>query len=137
MEVNSIPHDEGVAEIREIMDGIMEGKEMLVSFFSLGPTNSPFSIRAMQITDSAYVTHSEQILYRPGYEEFIRMEGSPDFFFFLHSAGKLENGKTVNVDKRRIYIDLVENRVYSANNQYAGNSVGLKNLRSGLQSKSQ
>ena len=42
MAVNSIPHDEGVAEIREIMDGIMEGKEMLVSFFSLGPTNSPF-----------------------------------------------------------------------------------------------
>ena len=68
MEVNSIHHDEVVAEIREIMDGIMEGKEMLVSFFSLGPTNSPFSIRAMQITDSAYVTHSEQILYRPGYE---------------------------------------------------------------------
>jgi len=128
MEVNAIPHDEGVAEIRGIMDGIMEGKEMIVAFFSLGPTNSPFSICAMQITDSAYVVHSEQILYRPGYEEFMRMNGSPDFFFFLHSAGKLENGKTVNVDKRRIYIDLVENRVYTVNNQYAGNSVGLKKL---------
>lgn len=37
MEVNSIPRDEGIAEIREIMDGIMEGKEMLVSFFLLVP----------------------------------------------------------------------------------------------------
>ncbi len=128
MEVNSMSHDEGVAEVTGIMDGIMEGKEMLVSFFCLGPTNSPFSIRAMQITDSAYVTHSEEILYRTGYEEFKRLKGSDDFLFFLHSAGELENGKTVNVDKRRIYIDLLENRVYTVNNQYAGNSVGLKKL---------
>ncbi len=126
--VNTMLQPEGVAEIREILNGIMEGKEMLVAFFSLGPADSPFSLRAMQITDSAYVVHSEQILYRPGYEEFKRLKGSDDFLFFLHSAGKLENGKTVNVDKRRIYIDLVENRVYTVNNQYAGNSVGLKKL---------
>ena len=30
------------------------------------------------------------------------------------------------MDKRRIYIDLEENRVFTVNNQYAGNSVGLK-----------
>ena len=106
----------------------MEGKEVLVAFFCLGPTNSPFSMRAMQITDSAYVVHSETILYRPGYEEFKRLQGSDDFFYFLHSAGELEDGKTVNIDKRRIFIDLVENRVYTVNNQYAGNSVGLKKL---------
>lgn len=128
IEVNAMLQPDGVAEITEIMDGIMEGKEMLVSFFCLGPTNSPFSLRAMQITDSAYVTHSEEILYRTGYEEFRRQGASEDFFFFLHSAGKLENGKTVNIDKRRIFIDLVDNRVYTVNNQYAGNSVGLKKL---------
>lgn len=128
MPVNQLAHDTGVAEVREIMDGIMEGKEMLVSFFCLGPTNSKFSIRAMQVTDSAYVTHSEQILYRAGYEDFKRLNGSDDFFFFMHSAGELKDGKTVNIDKRRIYIDLDENRVYTVNNQYAGNSVGLKKL---------
>ncbi|MFA6697466.1 MAG: phosphoenolpyruvate carboxykinase (GTP) [Caldicoprobacterales bacterium] len=128
IKVNDMLQPDGVAEVREIMDGIMEGKEMLVSFFSLGPTNSPFSQRAMQITDSAYVTHSEQILYRTGYEEFKRLNGSDDFFLFLHSAGELENGTTKNIDKRRIFIDLVENRVYTVNNQYAGNSVGLKKL---------
>lgn len=128
MEVNSMLQPDGIAEITEIMDSIMEGKEMLVSFFSLGPTNSKFSMRAMQITDSAYVTHSEEILYRTGYEEFKRLKGSDDFFFFLHSAGKLKNGTTVNIDKRRIFIDLVANRVYTVNNQYAGNSVGLKKL---------
>jgi len=129
IDVNAMLQPEGVAEVTEIMQGIMAGKEMLVSFFCLGPTNSPFSLRAMQITDSAYVTHSEEILYRSGYEEFKRQKSSDDFFFFLHSAGQLdERGNTKNIDKRRIFIDLVENRVYTVNNQYAGNSVGLKKL---------
>ncbi|NLC54079.1 MAG: phosphoenolpyruvate carboxykinase (GTP) [Firmicutes bacterium] len=128
LNINYILKDEGLPEIRSFLDGIMEGKEMLISFFSLGPTNSPFSLRAMQITDSAYVTHSEKILYRSGYEEFKRLEGSDDFFYFLHSAGRLVNNVTADIDKRRIYIDLEENRVYTVNNQYAGNSVGLKKL---------
>lgn len=128
MPVNAMDHDAGVSEVRGIMEGIMEGKEMYVSFFCLGPTNSKFSIRAMQVTDSAYVTHSEMILYRAGYEEFKRHPEDAQFFFFMHSAGELKDGKTVNIDKRRIYIDLDENRVYTVNNQYAGNSVGLKKL---------
>ncbi|NLW60123.1 MAG: phosphoenolpyruvate carboxykinase (GTP) [Firmicutes bacterium] len=128
LDINYILKDEGLPEIRSFLDGIMEGKEMLISFFCLGPTNSPFSLRAMQITDSAYVTHSEKILYRSGYEEFKRLAGSDDFFFFLHSAGRLVNNVSADIDKRRIYIDLEENRVYTVNNQYAGNSVGLKKL---------
>jgi phosphoenolpyruvate carboxykinase (GTP) len=128
LNINYILKDEGLPEIRSFLDGIMEGKEMLISFFCLGPTNSPFSLPAMQITDSAYVTHSEKILYRSGYEEFKRLEGSDDFFYFLHSAGRLVNNVTADIDKRRIYIDLEENRVYTVNNQYAGNSVGLKKL---------
>jgi len=126
--VNYIEKDKGLKEIYSYLDGSMAGKEMLVKFFSLGPINSIFSLKALQITDSAYVAHSEDLLYRPGYEEFKRLNGSNDFFFFLHSAGRLENGVSVDVDKRRMYIDLEENRVYSVNNQYAGNSLGLKKL---------
>ncbi len=124
----AIPRDVGLEEMYSYLDGAMQGKEMLVLCYCLGPTNSKFSIPALQITDSAYVAHSENILYRPGFEEFKRLNGSKDFFYFIHSAGKLENGVTVDVDKRRIYIDLEENRVFSVNNQYAGNSVGLKKL---------
>ena len=126
--VNSIEKEKGLKEIFSYLDESMTGKEMLVRFFSLGPTNSTFSLKALQITDSAYVAHSEDLLYRPGYEEFKRLAGSNDFFFFLHSAGRLENGVSADIDKRRIYIDLKENRVYSVNNQYAGNSLGLKKL---------
>ena len=128
IKVNSIEKEKGLKEIYSYLDGIMAGEEMLVRFFSLGPANSILSLKALQITDSAYVAHSEDLLYRQGYEEFKKLNGSPNFFFFLHSAGRLENGVSVDIDKRRIYIDLEENRVYSVNNQYAGNSLGLKKL---------
>lgn len=128
IKVNSIEKEKGLKEIYSYLDGSMAGKEMLVRFFSLGPANSIFSLKALQITDSAYVAHSEDLLYRQGYEEFKKLNGSSDFFFFLHSAGRLENGVSKDIDKRRIYIDLEENRVYSVNNQYAGNSLGLKKL---------
>jgi len=128
IEVNSIKKEKGLKEIYSYLEGSMARKEMLVRFFSLGPANSIFSLKALQITDSAYVAHSEDLLYRQGYKEFKKLNGSSDFFFFLHSAGRLENGVSVDIDKRRIYIDLEENRVYSVNNQYAGNSLGLKKL---------
>jgi len=107
----------------------MQGKTMIIRFFCLGPTNSEFSISALQITDSFYVAHSEDILYRPGYEQFKILNDKDDFFYFWHSAGKLdERNTTINIDKRRIYIDPMENRVLSINNQYAGNSLACKKL---------
>jgi len=125
--INSIEREKGLEEMHTILKGIMKGKEMLVCFFCLGPLNSSFSIPAVQITDSFYVAHSEDILYRPGYEEFKKK--NPDKFFkFVHSAGELKNAVSKNVDKKRIYIDLEESIVYSSNTQYAGNTVGLKKL---------
>jgi len=127
--LNVVERESGLKEIFGIMDGAMQGKTMIVRFFSLGPTKSRFSIRALQITDSFYVAHSEDLLYRPGYEEFKRMEDKDDFFYFWHSAGELdEKNTTVNIDKRRIYIDPQEERVLSVNNQYAGNSLACKKL---------
>ncbi len=127
--IKTIDKDEGLKEIFSFMDGCMKGKEMLVCFYCLGPSNSKFSIPAMQITDSAYVAHNEDMLYRQGYEEFKRMNGSKEFFYFVHSAGELDERNTPkNIDKRRIYIDLEEERVLSINNQYGGNSIGLKKL---------
>ena len=104
--INSTDRDTGLKEVLGFMKGAMQGKEMFIRFFSLGPLASQFSILALQITDSTYVAHSEDMLYRPGYEQFKKLNGSDDFFFFLHSAGRLENGNSADIDKRRIYIDL-------------------------------
>jgi len=128
--INTMDREEGLEEILEIMDGCMKGHECLVRFFCLGPVNSKFSILALQLTDSFYVAHSEDLLYRSGYEEFKRLNGSNDFFYFIHSSGELIGNPPVtkNLEERRIYIDLKESRVLSVNNQYAGNSLGLKKL---------
>jgi len=119
---------EGLEDIQEIMSGIMNGRELMIVFFTLGPQNSPFTIPAVQLTDSSYVVHSETILYRKGYEEFKRQGENSDFFRFVHSEGKLVNSVSADVDKRRIYIDTYENTVYSMNTQYGGNTIGLKKL---------
>jgi len=127
--IHKTDREEGLKEILTILNDAMNGKECLIRFFCLGPTNSTFSIPALQLTDSAYVAHSEDLLYRPGYEEFKRLKGSTDFFYFIHSAGELTGKKiSKNVCDRRICIDLEEDRVLSVNNQYAGNSIGLKKL---------
>ncbi len=126
--LNSIDAEEGRAEVKEYLKDIMVGKEMFVCFFCLGPADSDFSLLAVQITDSAYVSHSEDLLYRPGYEQLKNKKGTKDFFRFIHSAGELKNGCSKNVDQRRVYIDLKNELVYSVNTQYAGNTVGLKKL---------
>ncbi|MEA3493630.1 MAG: phosphoenolpyruvate carboxykinase (GTP) [Candidatus Margulisiibacteriota bacterium] len=127
-DIRKTDRTKGLQEISGLLKNIMSGKEMYVGFFCLGPTNSPFSIPALQITDSAYVAHSEDILIRSGYEMFKKLGKTADFFKFVHSAGELEGGVSKNVDKRRVYIDLEQNLVFSANTQYAGNTVGLKKL---------
>ena len=121
--------DTALKEIHRILEDIMKGKEMYICLFCLGPTNSEFSIPAIQITDSSYVAHSEAILYRPGYEEFVVQGPKARFFKFVNSQGELDEWKTCkNLDKRRIFIDLEEDIVYSANTQYGGNTIGLKKL---------
>ncbi len=127
---NSIEREKGLKEISTYLDNIMEGKEAYIAFLSLGPKNSRFSIPALQITDSTYVGHSEDILYRNGYNTFKRekFESEDDFYKFIHSAGELENGVSKNIDKRRIYTNIESKTVLSTNTQYGGNTLGPKKL---------
>jgi len=132
-EINAINREKGLKEIHEIMQNIMNGHELHIKFYCLGPTNSEFSIPSIQLTDSAYVAHSEDLLYRQGYQEFIKNGKNSYFFKFVHSAGELEKAGldlrvSKNINKRRIYIDLKDDIVYSANTQYGGNTIGLKKL---------
>jgi phosphoenolpyruvate carboxykinase (GTP) len=126
--IETIDKDSGLKEVLTLMDGIMKDKTMYVKFYCLGPENSRFSIPALQLTDSSYVIHSEDIMYRQGLNEFRKLKGSNKFFHFVHSAGETLNGVSQNIEKRRIFMDLEEERVFTINNQYAGNSVGLKKL---------
>jgi len=132
-ELNQMDRKTGLDEIHGLMRGIMQGKELYICFFSLGPTDSKYAIPCVQLTDSAYVAHSENILYRTGYNVFIRKGQKAKFFRLVHSQGKtVEGGLGLRVcsdlDNRRVYIDLKEETVLSVNTQYGGNSIGMKKL---------
>jgi phosphoenolpyruvate carboxykinase (GTP) len=73
--LNQIDRDEGLKELEDLQRGSYKGRTMLVRFFCLGTVDSVFAIPCLQITDSAYVGHAEDMLYRGGYEEFKRQSG--------------------------------------------------------------
>ena len=127
--LNQIGRDEGLAEVKGLFRDAMRGHTMIVRFLTLGPANSAFTIHCLECTDSWYVAHSVDLLYRKGYDAFRQASPETEFFQTLHSSGKLnENMASLDHDKKRIYIDYLTNTVYSVNNQYAGNSVGFKKL---------
>jgi phosphoenolpyruvate carboxykinase (GTP) len=125
---NTMERVRGTAEVRGILKGSMKGRVMWVRFFCLGPVRSAFTVLACQVTDSTYVCHNLDLLYRQGYEEFKRQGRSARFFKVLHSQGVLENGVSKNIALRRVFVDTEGQTVYSSNTQYGGNSLGLKKL---------
>lgn len=127
--LNQMDRQEGLTEVRSQLRDLMVGKTMIVRFISLGPVDSVFTILGLQCTDSWYVAHTEDLLYRPGYEQFVKAGPKSDFLRVLHSAGKLtEEMVSAEPENKRIYIDHMDNTIYSVNTQYAGNSVGFKKL---------
>ncbi len=129
MALNQVEREEGLAEVRGLMKGSMKGRTMAVRFMTLGPNDSGFSIPCIECTDSFYVSHSLNLLYRTGYEEFKRLGKAAKFFATLHSCGRMDERMVSDEpDKKRIYIDHTTDTVYSVNTQYAGNTVGLKKL---------
>lgn len=127
--LNQTERGQGLAEVRGLMKGVMRGRTMVVRFMTLGPNNSDFSIPCVECTDSFYVSHALNLLYRLGYEEFKRLGAKAEFFATVHSSGKVDD-RMVSAEpgKKRIYIDYTTDTVYTVNTQYAGNTVGLKKL---------
>lgn len=120
--------EEGLKIVQKRLNKSMDNKKMVIRFFCLGPLDSQFSIPVVQITDSFYVAHSEDMLFRRGYEYFRRIPDDKEIFWMLHSSGKLIHSVSTDWKKRGVMIDYKENTVYSMNTQYAGNTIGLKKL---------
>ena len=127
-QLTQVNRSEGLDSVRYRLGGSMQNKKMVVRFFCLGPVDSEFSIPVVQITDSFYVAHSEDLLYRSGYEYVRKIKDDQEIFWMLHSSGKLMHSVSINWQKRGVSIDYLKNTVYSVNTQYAGNTIGLKKL---------
>jgi phosphoenolpyruvate carboxykinase (GTP) len=127
--LNQIEREQGLTEVRGLLKNAMKGRTMILRFLSLGPAGSVFSVPCVQITDSWYVAHSEDLLYRSAYEQLCKIGRDENVFCFLHSAGELdENMTSVNVANKRVYMDYTKDTMYSVNTQYGGNTMGLKKL---------
>jgi len=127
--LNQIERQEGLAEVRGLLKDSMKGRTMILRFLSLGPTGSVFSMPCVQATDSWYVAHSEDLLYRSAYGQFCSIGKDDNVFCFLHSAGKMnEDMISVDVENKRVYMDYTKDTMYSVNTQYGGNTMGLKKL---------
>lgn len=119
-----ILRDEATAYIRDKMVGIMEGKAMLVGFFNRGPAGAPATIPALEITSSAYVMHSADMLYRNSFATFDRQVKDTGFFFTnLHSEGPW---RAEDLPNARVFMDRSWLTTYSMFCTYAGNTLLLK-----------
>jgi phosphoenolpyruvate carboxykinase (GTP) len=116
--------DEALELVRKNMGGIMKGRTMIVGFYIRGPAGAPVSNPALEITSSAYVVHSANILYRSAYDVFDReVENSGHFFSNIHSEGE---NRPEDLPNARVLMDRSWWTTYAMFCTYAGNTLLMK-----------
>ena len=121
---NRIDRTEAFADIKSKMTGIMRGKIMMVGFFLRGPAGAPVSNPAVEISSSAYVMHSADILYRNSFFTFDQeVESLGHFYANIHSEGL---NRPEDLPNARVYMDRSTQTTYSMNCTYAGNTLLMK-----------
>ena len=121
---NKMGRPKALIDIRDKMTGIMQGKTMIVGFYSRGPVGSPASNPALEISSSTYVSHSAEILYRNAFSDFDNeVDRLGHFFTNIHSEGRNRPEDLLNA---RVYMDRSFQTTYSFNCTYAGNTLLLK-----------
>ena len=121
---NKIDRHEALEDIRDKMSGIMAGMTMIVGFYLRGPVGAPVSNPALEITSSAYVSHSAEILYRNAFDHFDeQVKRLGHFYTNIHSQGL---NRPEDLPSARVYMDRSYQATYSINCTYAGNTLLLK-----------
>jgi len=115
---------EALIDIRDKMTNIMNGKIMLVGFYSRGPVGAPASNPAVEISSSTYVFHSADILYRNVYADINRqVEELGHFYANIHSEGP---NRPEDLPDARVYMDRSHLTTFSCYCTYAGNTLLMK-----------
>ncbi|MCP4118849.1 MAG: phosphoenolpyruvate carboxykinase (GTP) [Desulfobacteraceae bacterium] len=121
---NRMTREEAIRDIGGNMTGIMENMTMIVGFYMRGPVGAPASNPAMEITSSAYVAHSAEILYRNAFKEFAtEVEKLGHFFTNIHSEGL---NRAEDLPDARVFMDRSYRTTFSYKCTYAGNTLLLK-----------
>ena len=115
---------DALKEVKEFMSGIMRGKIIIIGFYMRGPVGAPASNPALEITSSAYVAHSAEILYRNAFADFEKeVEKLGHYFTNIHSEGL---NRPEDLPNARVFMDRSYRTTYSFNCTYAGNTLLLK-----------
>jgi len=115
---------EALTDVREKMTGIMKGMAMLVGFYCRGPVGAPASNPAVEITSSAYVLHSADILYRNIYDRIdTAIDDLGHYYTNIHSEG---TNRPEDLPDARVYMDRSHLTTFSCYCTYAGNTLLMK-----------
>lgn len=115
---------EALEVVRGGMTGLMQGKTMVVGFYSRGPVGAQVSNPAIEITSSAYVSHSAELLYRNIYADFEKeVVRLGHFYTNIHSEGL---NRTEDLPHARVLMDRSHRTTYSFKCTYAGNTLLMK-----------
>jgi phosphoenolpyruvate carboxykinase (GTP) len=110
--------------VRSGLAGLMKGMTMIIGFYSRGPVGARVSNPAMEITSSAYVSHSAELLYRNIYADFEKeVERAGHFYTNIHSEGL---NRPEDLPDARVLMDRSYRTTYSYKCTYAGNTLLLK-----------
>jgi phosphoenolpyruvate carboxykinase (GTP) len=121
---NRMNRENALEDIQSNMTDIMKGMTMMVGFYMRGPVGSPVSNPALEITSSAYVSHSAELLYRNAYTDFDReVTALGHFFTNVHSQGR---NRPEDLPNARVFMDRQYQTTYSFKCTYAGNTLLLK-----------
>lgn len=120
----SLIRSEALAYVQQYMSGIMQDKILMVGFYSRGPIGAEAAIPAIEISSSAYVLHSAELLYRNCFAQFDEEAARAGLFYTnVHSEGP---NTPEDVPNARILSDRSWMTTFSTFCTYAGNTLLLK-----------
>jgi len=121
---NRMDRPTALEQVKSNMVDIMKDKTMIIGFYMRGPVGSPASNPALEITSSAYVAHSAELLYRNAYAAFEKEAKTLGHFFTnVHSEGL---NRTEDLPDARVFMDRKFRTTYAWKCTYAGNTLLLK-----------
>ena len=120
----TVSRREATEYVKKFMPGIMQGKTLIVGFYSRGPVGAEAAFPAIEISSSGYVLHSAELLYRNCFTEFdAEAQRTGLFFTNVHSEG---TNTSKDVANARIFMDRSWMTTFATFCTYAGNTLLLK-----------